>query len=1065
MTYKLQDLIDISHIQSLLDRLSEIYSFTTAIVDNEGNILTATAWQDICLKFHRRNEESRKECTKSDQYILEHINDANPAVNYRCRHGLMDSAMPIIIDGVHYGNFFTGQFFLENPDLDLFREQARKYGYDETEYLTAVRKVPILTNEQLNRYLLFMKSFLEVISTMGLKQLQTIESRKKIQESEEQYKSIVQTARDGIGLFDLTGRFLQVNEAYCEMSGYTSLELLSMNISDVEAIESSTQTTEHLQRLMAAGRDRFETRHRRKDGTEYDLEVSAQCNVYGSGQITAFFYDMTDRKRAENELRKNEAELRLVINHSSDLIWNLSEEGIFTYASPSWERVTGYAPDSIIGTSFQPLVHPDDIAVCWGYIEKIIQSKVPLPGPEYRVRHADGSWHWHAANATPVLDQKGRYVSMVGVSRDITENKQALDAVREERLLTETLLRSLPGIFYLYTYPELRLVRWNKNHETLLHFEPGEINNRNIFDWHPPERKDLVRQAVELVMEKGENIIESPLLTKEGRLIPFLLTGNKLVFQEASYLLGVGIDITERKRAEETLRESEEFLESIIENLPNMIFLKDAVNLNFVRFNKAGEELLGYNRDDLIGRNDYDFFPKEQADLFTRQDRKVLETGRLFDMPEETVDTKTGRRILHTKKIPIMDKDGNPKYLLGISEDITLHKQAEEERGALQRQLSQAQKMESVGLLAGGVAHDFNNMLTAILGHAEMAMMRCPPSDPIHNDLAAIEQAARRSAELTRQLLAFARKQTVAPKTLDLNDTVAGMFKMLQRLIGEDIDFVWRPSEGLWLVKIDPSQIDQILANLCVNARDAITGVGKITIETRNVLFDETYCSLHSGYLSGGYVMLAVSDDGRGIDKKIIDHIFEPFFTTKESGKGSGLGLATVYGIVRQNKGFINVYSEPGKGSIFKIYLPRVLEGVPEPIDAAMTDIPKGSGEMVLLVEDETLILNVNRLMLEELGYRVLSAKTPGEAILHTRAHADEIRLLITDVIMPEMNGRDLARKLIEIIPDLRCLFTSGYTANVIAHHGVLDADVIFLQKPFSKHDLAVKVHEAMEQK
>jgi CheY-like chemotaxis protein len=294
---------------------------------------------------------------------------------------------------------------------------------------------------------------------------------------------------------------------------------------------------------------------------------------------------------------------------------------------------------------------------------------------------------------------------------------------------------------------------------------------------------------------------------------------------------------------------------------------------------------------------------------------------------------------------------------------------------------------------------------------------------------------------------------------------VAGMLKMLQRLIGEDIEFAWMPGADLWAVKLDPSQIDQILANLCVNARDAITGVGKIVIETENAVFDEAYCAVHPEFVRGEYVMLAVSDDGCGMDKAVLEHIFEPFFTTKEVGRGTGLGLATVYGIVKQNGGFLNAYSEPGKGTTLRIYLPRFGGQYTKPTDEPITEMPKGYGETVLLVEDEVFILDMSRVMLEELGYRVLTAVTPGEAIRQAKAQADEIQLLITDVIMPEMNGRDLEKLLSEIIPGLKCLFTSGYTASAIAHRGVLKEGVQFLKKPFTVKDLATKVREALEGK
>jgi two-component system cell cycle sensor histidine kinase/response regulator CckA len=397
--------------------------------------------------------------------------------------------------------------------------------------------------------------------------------------------------------------------------------------------------------------------------------------------------------------------------------------------------------------------------------------------------------------------------------------------------------------------------------------------------------------------------------------------------------------------------------------------------------------------------------------------------------------------------------------------DITKRKQAEAEKEKLQAQLIQAQKMEAVGRLAGGVAHDFNNMLTVIMGHTELALKNVAPLDPLHADLQEIDQAARRSADLTRQLLAFARKQTIAPRVLNLNDTVSGMLKILRRLIGEDIDLAWRPGAELWPVKIDPSQIDQILANLCVNARDAITGVGKVTIETGNITLDEAYCADHAGFVPGDYVLLAVSDDGCGMDEETQAHLFEPFFTTKGMGKGTGLGLATVYGIVKQNNGFIYVYSEPGQGTTFKIYFPHhKVEPAETSVESAL-ETPLGGTEIVLMVEDEKAILDLGKSILRELGYTVLIAKTPGEAIRLVDEHTGDIHLLLTDVVMPEMNGRVLAERLASIRPGLKCLYMSGYTANAIAYRGVLEEGVHFIQKPFSMKDLAVRVREVLDHK
>jgi len=343
-----------------------------------------------------------------------------------------------------------------------------------------------------------------------------------------------------------------------------------------------------------------------------------------------------------------------------------------------------------------------------------------------------------------------------------------------------------------------------------------------------------------------------------------------------------------------------------------------------------------------------------------------------------------------------------------------------------------------------------------------MALDETDPAQPLYRDLQEILKAARRSANLTRQLLTFARKQTISPQVLDLNETVHEMLKMLQRLIGENISLGWVPGADLWPVKMDHSQVDQILANLCVNARDAIEGAGKVTIETGMTSLSEAYCKAHPGFVPGDYVLLAVSDTGSGMDKETISHLFEPFFTTKELGKGTGLGLATIYGIVKQNNGFINVYSERGHGSVFKIYLPRHQGVVKQAEKEELRESQDQGHETILLVEDEPAILKMTTAMLERLGYTVLAASAPSEALVLAKKNAADIQLLITDVVMPHMNGRILSQNLLALCPGLKVLFMSGYTANTIAHHGILEAGVHFIEKPFSRQDLACKVRQAL---
>jgi PAS domain S-box-containing protein len=525
---------------------------------------------------------------------------------------------------------------------------------------------------------------------------------------------------------------------------------------------------------------------------------------------------------------------------------------------------------------------------------------------------------------------------------------------------------------------------------------------------------------------------------------------------------GVELDVTEPKRVEDALRESEKKLRATLDATPFPIAIVDLQDDKIFFWSRSAVELFGHT-----ARTASEWYQMAYPDPDYRQDvieawkpvfEKARKSGQTVNAGERRITCKDGSECICEIYATFL-----PENLIITFNDITERKKADIERKKLQEKFNQAQKMESVGRLAGGVAHDFNNMLGVILGHTELALLQTDENHELHDDLKEIQNAAMRSADITKQLLAFARKQTISPRQLDLNDTVESMLNMLRRLIGEDIDLVWQPASYMWPVKMDPSQIDQILANLCVNARDAIEGVGKVTIETGRKSFDEDYCSEHQGFIPGDFVLLAVSDNGCGMDKDTLDNLFEPFFTTKEVGKGTGLGLATIYGIVKQNSGFINVYSESGQGSTFKIYLPRLVTD--EDTDKAVPGKKSAAGgtETILLVEDEPAILRMTRMMLERKGYSVLPAATPGEAIDLAKTHADKIHLLMTDVVMPEMNGRDLAGQVIPLYPEIKLLFMSGYTANVIAHHGVLDIGVAFIQKPFSMVDMAAKVREVLD--
>ncbi|MEW6080043.1 MAG: transporter substrate-binding domain-containing protein [Thermodesulfobacteriota bacterium] len=517
--------------------------------------------------------------------------------------------------------------------------------------------------------------------------------------------------------------------------------------------------------------------------------------------------------------------------------------------------------------------------------------------------------------------------------------------------------------------------------------------------------------------------------------------------------LSTARDITDSKRMEETLRDREMFMRAMISCSPMALYSID-LSGNVSSWNASAERIFGWTAEEVLGRP----LPiiSEENRLEFEALKEQVTAGRGFVGKEMFRLRKDGSTFpIRLSAAPIRNDDGEIVGIMGAAEDIS-------EQKKLSAQLLQAQKMESVGRLAGGVAHDFNNMLNVIQGYAALALDGLTPDDPFHEDFSEIYEAARRSSDITRQLLAFARMQPIRLEAIDLNETVEAMLKMLRRLIGEDIELVWRPGAGLWAIIMDSSQIDQILANLLVNARDAIDGNGKVVIETGNVHLDEDACADRSDLVPGDYVLLSVSDDGCGMDKEAMDKLFEPFFTTKGLGHGTGLGLATVYGIIRQNNGFINVYSEPGLGATFKIYLPRHRGEAKTAEDRVPAEIYQGRGETVLVVEDEKAVLRLAEKILSGLGYTVLAASGPAQAMKRAGEYAGTIDLLITDVVMPEMNGRELAEKLRGTHPGIKVLYMSGYTADVIANRGILEAGVHFIQKPFTRNDLAMKVREAL---
>ena len=634
---------------------------------------------------------------------------------------------------------------------------------------------------------------------------------------------------------------------------------------------------------------------------------------------------------------------------------------------------------------------------------------------------------------------------------EVDERIQAEAALRQSEHQFSTHLQNT-SIGAISWDIDFKTIGWNPAAEVIFGYTKEEALGRHgselIF---PKDMKKLVDGIFQdiLCFRGGTHSINEN-ITKDDRCIicDWYNTSIKDIDGKVTGVTSLVNDITELKKDEESLRESEEKYRSILGSMDDVAYICSSKYV-LEYLNPAMVKWIGH---DATGKLCYQaIFGRDEKCTVCFHEKvtqgKVIKT--------EVISTKDNKPY-HCSFSPISNKGGSVS-ILAIYRDIG-------ELKKMEAQLQQAQKMESVGRLAGGVAHDFNNALSVIIGFADMALDDTDPKGQLHEDLNEIHMAANRAADITRQLLAFARKQTIDPKILDLNECVESMFKMLRRLIGEDIDLTWQPGANLWSIKMDSTQIDQILANLCVNAKDAIEGVGKVTIESGNVSLAEDYCFSHKGFVPGEFVQLSVSDNGCGMNKEVLNNIFEPFFTTKNVDKGTGLGLATVYGIVKQNNGFINVYSEPDKGTTIKIYLPQHEGKSVEIHERSTEEIPQGHGETVLVVEDDLSILKFMQKVLKGLGYSVMTSSTPEKVMDMVKEQTSDIHLLITDVIMPKMNGRELAIQLQSNCPDLKCIFMSGYTADAIVNQEILDKEVNFIQKPFSRINLAKIVRKVLDE-
>jgi PAS domain S-box-containing protein len=871
-----------------------------------------------------------------------------------------------------------------------------------------------------------------------------------------------------------------------QMLGYTVEEWLATPNFWLTIVhpDDKEEAAKHASQTFASGKTGTNNfRWLAKDGRVVWIEAHSVSVTDDTGQPVAMRgvnLDITVRKQNEQLARESEERFRNIVETANEGIWLIDLKSHTTYVNEQMAQMLGHTVEEMLGRPVLDFVFDEDQGAMQAKLA--LRTRETSGTNEFRLRCKDGSEVIMLYNGSPMIDQSGKLAGFLSMNTDITERKKADRLLQETEARYRNLVELSPAVVYLAEpLPPFSTIYISPNISQFGYTVAEWIDqsDRWLSVIHDEDRARIVQSAGEALSEARETDLDYRIVAKNGTL-HWVNDKGHFVFDETGEPTGwqgIILDVTKRKQAElEMVQLNRELdgqrlrLKNIVSSVPGIVWeswgMPDSANQYVDFVSDYVLTMVGYSVEEwlatpefwlsIIHPDDRERVVRQAVEQFSSSEPGILEfrmvakDGRIFWV--ESISTQ------------ILDKVGRPAGRRGVTMDITERKRSDAALHESERHLLQAQKLESVGLLAGGIAHDFNNMLTVINGYSELALRRLDPEDPIRRDLEEIRSAGKRSAELTYQLLAFSRQQVLQPIVLDLNDMIADTIKMLQRLIGEDIMLTTTLDPKVAAVLVDPGQLTQIVMNLAVNSRDAMTTGGKLTIETSNSFLDEEYARLHPGVTPGPYVLLAVSDTGIGMPPEATQHIFEPFYTTKPVGEGTGLGLATVYGIVKQSGGNIEVYSELGVGTTFKIYLPQAVTSAEE-VEASRTfiEMPRGT-ETILLVEDEESVRNLALEILESCGYRVVAASNGAQA-LRVCDPACPIDLLMTDVVMPIMGGRELAEKLLVTRPDLRILFTSGYTDDAVVRHGVSGNNTNFLHKPFTVGALAYKVREILDGK
>ncbi|MDX1674131.1 MAG: PAS domain S-box protein [Longimicrobiales bacterium] len=893
--------------------------------------------------------------------------------------------------------------------------------------------------------------------------------------AEHRHSTLLQSIGDAVIATDLEGRVELVNPVAEQLTGWAEDEATGKPLGEVfRVIREDTRepvdapAAEILREGGVAGLARSSILVAR-DGTERPVAESGAPVRDDDGQISGVilvFRDQTRERQARRVLAAREEKYRSLFNSIRDAIIVADTNRTIIDCNPAFVELFGYETQEAIGepTSFL-YASEEEYERMSARLRDVVDD--PQVAETVRFRKKSGEVFPGETNAFYLRDAEGSVIGFIGLIRDVARRVEAARALEDSEARYRTLFEAAPvGIFQ--TRSDGQALAVNQAMAEILGFDSVERTVAYYTDlgrqlYLRPERRDAL---LALLREHGSvEGFEYEATRRDGTVI-WIEMNARVTGSNPDGTFGIegfAWDITDRKEAEAALRQEQEML-ARTERIAHIGSWE--LDLTTGDVNWSDEMFRIFQLDPEKGAPSLEeharFLGPDDMEQLEAAVRQAIEAGEPYELDVEVVRPDGTTRQVRAHGYPQMEAGGVGR-LHGFIQDITVEQAQQQREEELRAQLAQSQKMESVGRLAGGVAHDFNNMLSVILGHVELVQDQLGEDDPLYGELDEVRQAAESSADLTRQLLAFAREQVVNPEILDLNQTVESLLKMLRRLIGENIELAWKPATRIGPVRIDPVQIDQVLTNLLVNARDAIEGVGRVVIETRGATIGNEGSATHAEAEPGEYVVLAVSDTGLGMDEAVARRVFDPFFTTKPAGQGTGLGLATVYGIVHQNDGFLTVDSEPGVGTTFEVYLPRCQDEAQSPERRPTVAGARDTGsETILVVEDQPAVLSLVEKILSRRGYRVLAAGAPGRAMELADEHAGAIHLLITDVIMPEMNGRELADRLSATYPELGILFMSGYAEDVIAERGVIEEGVFFIEKPFSAAQLATTVRRAL---